>query len=106
MEESYQIMETPREGAVYVYTIFDRKMKEFGPLNTAKNDGTVCRDVLAGLRNSESMLAQYPEDFDLFRVGMFDPATGEIARVPPQLVINLHDLTVRDRKDVHNAAGS
>lgn len=85
-----------QRGVVYVYAMFDRKMKEFGAVATARNDDTIKRQLSTQLKGSGSMMEKYPDDFDVFRIGMFDPETGELARVPAQMVCNLVELLPAD----------
>lgn len=62
-----------------IYSLFDRKMREFGALVLAPTDEAVKRALLEAFRGrGNSTMTQYPEDFDLHCVGMFDEASGKV----------------------------
>jgi len=85
-----------------VYTLYDRKVREFGALALARNDETILRELGDQVRRSpQSMMAQHPEDFDVMRVGEFFVETGYLAGVsgPPTLVINLETLLVAQARE-------
>ena len=77
-----------------IYSLFDRKVKEYGQLVLSQNDEAVKRSMLEGLqRGNAGTVGQYPEDFDLMCLGVFDPERGRI--VPediPFLVVNVAEL--------------
>lgn len=75
-----------------VYSLFDRKVKEFGSLVVASNDEAIMRAAREGIPGTGSTAAKYPEDFDLMRVGSFDPDTGVLGAEAPRLVVNVADL--------------
>lgn len=74
-----------------VYSIFDRKLKEYGSLMYAKNDFAIMRGVADAVRGSEGTLhAMHPEDFDLMYLGDFDNELGVL--VPAQVVVLVDNL--------------
>lgn len=84
---------TKREKAMQIYSLFDRKVREFGPLVTTNNDESALRAIRDGVPGSGGTIAKYPEDFDLMLLGAFDADTGQI--VPesvPLLVANVGDV--------------
>lgn len=60
-----------------VYTLFDRKVGEYGGLVTGANNETVIRALRDGLPPN-STEAKYPGDFEVCYLGEYDPATGLI----------------------------
>lgn len=74
-----------------VYSVFDRKLREYGPLVLGANDEFTLR-ALQEIRNSGSMMEKYPADYDLMDVGEFDVETGELNGSLPRLVQNLADV--------------
>lgn len=74
-----------------LYTLFDRKMKEYGNLVMAQNDETVFRALREGIP-AGSTPGKYPEDFDLFYVGNYDVETGVLGSEFPSLVGNLRGI--------------
>lgn len=75
-----------------VYSLLDRKLKEFGQLVVAKNDELVRRSLLDGIRGSKSVMELHSSDFDLFCVGSFDEETGILTHKPLRLVVNVGDI--------------
>ena len=57
------------------YSIFDKKAKTYASPFPALNDSVAIRMVSVSA-TGESLLAQYPEDFSIFRVGTFSEETG------------------------------
>lgn len=76
-----------------IYSLFDRKMREFGGLQLAANDDVVRRALSEGVRGTGSTPEKYPDDFDLMCLGDMDPASGKIVlEEPVRLVDNLSQL--------------
>lgn len=62
---------------VYLYSIYDLKTEQFGPIFTARTDVAAVRmvkDSLSGL----PLLAQHPADFSLHSIGIFDEDNGDL----------------------------
>lgn len=74
-----------------VYSIFDRKLREFQGLMTEKNDETLRRSMLS-VRGSGHIIEKHPEDFDVVFVGEFDDDTGVLSVAPVVLIANLREL--------------
>jgi len=79
-----------RETVMNIYSLYDRKLREFGPLVVSNNDESVVRALREGLPGSGGTVNKYPEDFDLMCLGALDVDTGLIVpeRVP-LLVVNV-----------------
>lgn len=77
-----------------VYSLFDRKLMLFDQLFYARNDMAVMRGVSDGLKAQQgTVMANHPEDFDLYEVAEFDQVSGHLeGRAAPRLVQNLGDL--------------
>lgn len=77
-----------------VYSIFDRKLRQYGQLMLERNDFALQRGLADGIRaNGEALLAKHPEDFDLYQVGEFNEETGVLQRLEvPRLSVNLLEL--------------
>jgi len=63
---------------VIIYSMLDRKLKEFGALVCANNDEAVKRALRDAVKQGPSLMSEHPDDFDLVRVGEFDVETGVI----------------------------
>lgn len=75
-----------------VYTLLDRKLKEFGALVLGRNDEGVRRSVVDGVVGSKSVIELHPGDFDVFCVGEFDQESGMLTTGRPRLVSNVGEL--------------
>lgn len=79
-----------------VYSLFDRKAREFGQLVTAANDEAMFRLLADTIRGSASVIERYPEDFDLFICGTFDTDGGVLAASGPSVFVeNVADILGR-----------
>lgn len=66
-----------------LFSLFDVKAQLFGPLFQSETDDAAKRIFIEALKSGrDAMLAQYPEDFVLYRVGDFIPSTGKICAEP------------------------
>lgn len=77
---------------VRLYSLFDRRMREFGAVMTAKNDEAILRGLEDQLKNSGGMIEKHPKDFDVYVVGEFDDESGEVARLAPKPIANIDVL--------------
>lgn len=86
-----------------VYSIYDEKAEEFSPPFFQANDRLAQRVVKESARGNGSMLAAYPEDFKIYRLGEFDTSTGTIeAEKRPVLILSVKDLTKEVKNNVEN----
>lgn len=77
-------------GSMEMYSVYDRKVREYGAILLAPNVGAMGRQVQVGVRGSNSLMEKYPEDFEIHKVGTFDTDTGEVvAPGRPEIVAPL-----------------
>lgn len=70
-----------------IFSVLDRKLREFGPLVADRTEESMLRSLATAIRGApEQMMSKYPEDFDLYRIGSFDPETGVMTSDGPVLV--------------------
>lgn len=87
-----------------MYSIYDRKLREYGSIVLAANDAAVVRMVKMGIRPGEdTVMSKFPEDFEVHRVGSFDPSTGEIVADGRPVVTAQLAQVLEVRKDVSDA---
>lgn len=72
-----------------LYSMYDRRMREYGQIATAKNDESITRGISDSIRGSNSVVEKHPGDFDVYIVGEFNDETGEVVRLVPRLVCNV-----------------
>lgn len=75
-----------------IYSLFDRKLKEFGNLLLANNDQSIRRSARDGIPGSGTMMEKHPADFEIRLLGTFDMDTGQI--VPEEIPVLLDGLDV------------
>lgn len=76
-----------------LFSLFDRKMREYGQIVQANNAEACKRALCDGVRGTKSLVEKHPDDFDLYRLGEFDTDTGVIkATGVPVLVCNVGEL--------------
>lgn len=74
-----------------IYSLLDRKAREFGAPMWAKNDDVMKR-LLKDTLPHETIAFEHPGDFDLFFLGSMSEDTGVIAAGAPQLVVTLQEV--------------
>lgn len=75
-----------------VYCVFDKKTSVFFPPFTSATDASVCRELTLQLRKG-GPISEFPEDYELYCVGLFDDTDANIAPgVPPRFVCRLDSL--------------
>ena len=86
-----------------IYSVLDEKSEEYSPPFFAANDRLAERMIMEASKGQGSMLAAYPEDFKLYRIGEFDALTGEIKpEQRPILLLNVKDLTRGFKNNAEN----
>lgn len=87
-----------------VYSMFDRKLRQYGQLILDRNDFSVQRMCADGLKGApDSLPAKHPGDFDLYEVGKFNDESGLLVAPEgeiPRLVCNLLDLVAKPLSSV------
>jgi len=80
--------------AMRMYSLYDRKLREFGAIALSRNDESIMRAVADGIPGTRSMVERHPEDFDIMFLGEFFPQTGFVAGSagPPRLVSSVADV--------------
>lgn len=77
-----------------VYSIRDAKAEAFNPPFYKHTHGEAERDFHQLAKKSDSMVAQYPEDYDLWYLGDFDDQSGKVTPLEtPQHIIKAVQLT-------------
>lgn len=74
-----------------LYSIKDTKGGFYEP-QVAQNDALAVRSIRGVVNSGKGILAQYPEDFELWCIGSFDETTGIIIPGELKCVIRLNAL--------------
>lgn len=76
-----------------VFSLYDEKAKAFNTPQYMAHKGEAIRALQTTLDQKESMIAKYPADYSLFKLGDFETNTGEIIGItPPELVLRAVEL--------------
>jgi len=67
-----------------VYAVFDVKAASYGSPMFLASNGIALRTFGEVCLNPESPLHKYPEDFSLYEIGSYDPASGELKTIQPK----------------------
>lgn len=86
-----------------VYSLFDRKLRQYGSLVLERNDFAVQRAIADGVKGApDSLIGKHPEDFDLVYLGEFDQDTGALQYlVSPALVVNVAELVWTEQQSAY-----
>lgn len=69
-----------------IYSIFDKKAQEYNAPFVEVTDATAIRAIQDVVSNSEHPFSKFSEDYELVKLGSFDPATGIIEMEPMDLI--------------------
>lgn len=75
-----------------IFCVFDSKAGAFTAPFVAFNAPMAQRSVAIAVRDPESMFHKFPEDFQLFQIGVFSDDTGLVEGITPTAVCNLVNL--------------
>lgn len=71
-----------------IYAVYDEKAEMFGTPQFFKSDGMALRTLQDMVTQNESIIANHPEDFSLYRLGDYDDNQGLLFPVErPVLVV-------------------
>lgn len=75
-----------------IFSVFDEKAQVFNAPFFTNNDAVATRMMRQTLADKNTSLAQYPGDFVLYSLGLFDPASGQIEPQTPEQILRLSAL--------------
>lgn len=81
-----------------MYSIFDQKVEAYAAPFFLATDAVAIRSVGDAMSDPASALGKHPDDYALFRIGVFDDATGLILQEGPEKVVELAALVVKEGK--------
>ena len=71
-----------------IFAVRDAKAEQFTAPFQASNDAVAIRMFSELVNTRNHTFNRHPEDYQLYRIGDFDTATGELAPVPVMMVAN------------------
>lgn len=82
-------------------SIFDRKSCTYSPASCIETIASACRGFENAIKKGQSDLSNFPEDFELVKLGDFDNLTGHIEPCVPHVTLSLgSDYAKRNFDDV------
>lgn len=78
-----------------IFTIYDTKSKSYRAPSYGLNKHVVIREITNLLRDpaqANNQLLLNAEDFQIFKIGSYDYATGQITAHKPEHIANLHEI--------------
>lgn len=87
----------------HLYSLFDQGARFFGAPMMTQNESMLRRGLEALLQDNQRLpIFEYPEEFIVYKIGEFDPETGEISPVIP--AARIESVAVFMRKPGHSAS--
>lgn len=84
-----------------VYSIFDRAAHTYGGLIVQNNDDLCKRNIKTALaaKAFDKQILTYPEDFELYCLGVFDVDNGKLLPHDPEFIVRLEDLLPKAKEE-------
>lgn len=80
---------------VNIYSIKDTKLGKFAQPFNAPNDAIAKRMLNSTIKAGGNNIADYPEDFQLFKLGQYDEETGELT-TENKFIANATEFKIRE----------
>lgn len=75
-----------------IYTIKDKKSGGYKSPIVEKDEHEVLRQLHVGLKNAQSPMGNFADDYDLYKIGEFDDISGKLTVVEEIFIINLQQI--------------
>lgn len=69
-----------------LYSVLDVKAQQYGPIMALHHDAVAIREFAAAIDQPNSMISQYPQDFELHCVGTFEAEVKSVALSAAELL--------------------
>lgn len=79
------------------YAVYDKAVGAYMRPFVMQSDGQAVRSFSDEVTNTETPLNKHPEDYALFRCGMFDDATGVITSEEPTPLARAHEIVSAEK---------
>lgn len=66
---------------LHIYSVYDQKSEIWSNPMFMRANGEAVRAFMDAVRNPDTMISKYPEDYTLFQIGTFDEVTGVLMPV-------------------------
>jgi hypothetical protein len=75
-----------------IFSLRDQKTDAYLNPMAMQTPGQIIRMIQDEIQKPDNLLAQHPEDFELFQIGEFDTETGQLTGTPPKSIALINDL--------------
>lgn len=75
-----------------ICSIKDNAIEAFTPTFEVRAQGEALRMFIDECNNTDSKINKHPEDFDLYKVAMFNEETGEMEGMTPERIARAIDM--------------
>lgn len=79
-----------------VYSVRDNVSGKFGTPMFGVSDELFIRDFSYNLNRSETVMKEYPKDFDIYKIAVWDEDTAVFTTCEPLLVARVSDLLSKE----------
>lgn len=79
-----------------VYSVRDNVSGKFGTPMFGVSDELFIRDFSYNLNRSETVMKEYPKDFDIYKIAVWDEDTSVFTTCEPLLVARVLDLLPKE----------
>lgn len=79
-----------------VYSVRDNVSGKFGTPMFGVSDELFIRDFSYNLNRSETVMKEYPKDFDIYKIAVWDEDTAVFTTCEPLLVARVLDLLPKE----------
>lgn len=77
------------------YAVYDKAVGAYMRPFVMQSDGQAVRSFSDEVLNKETPISAHPEDYALFRCGIFNDATAEITPEEPQCLARAHEIKAK-----------
>lgn len=78
-----------------IYSVKDLKGQAFMNQFKAVSDAQAARDFETVSNDPESMFYKYPEDFELWKLAVFEDSTGEFKNITHELIVTAQSFALK-----------
>lgn len=76
-----------------IFSMFDKKAKVYAPPFCSENLQVLKRQLTVEVGRGDSMLSQFPTDYEIYHLGYFDAPSGEITlNKNPDFCFNMAEI--------------
>lgn len=77
-----------------IFSVYDRKAGTYGQPFALQSRGVALRTFQSWVQDPNSFFAKFPDDFELYEIGVFHQVSGEIVPFKPDFVGRASDIKI------------